>query len=153
MEGGPIAPQGAGACWHLQALGIAPSPTHGEHGGELQLTAGSHLYTDAAMDKRPQPRIAVSEDISGAKRAGSPAPCQAAVHRGPCLPGSATKPPTAQGLYFEQLCSSYSSLSYCMCTIPLLNKALALFASKPLAQAAPRNVLWLSRNHMEKVFF
>lgn len=61
----------------------------------------SHLHTDAATDKRPRPHIAVSEDVSGARRAGSPAPCQPAIHGGPCLPGAATKPPATQGLYFK----------------------------------------------------
>lgn len=50
--------------------------------------------------------------------------------------------------------SAHLTLAYpTVCTILLLNKALALSTSKPLIQVAPHNILWLSTNCMEKVFF
>lgn len=71
------------------------------------------LYTDAATGEQPWPRVAVAEDISGARKAGVPsAPRQTAVHGGPCLPGPATEPPTTRGPHFKQLCSAYSSSPY-----------------------------------------
>lgn len=122
-------PEGEAACWHLRALGkdISPLPrlppnrpprqgkTHCRAPGwQLPLAANSRLYTDAATGEHSRPRVAVLENVSGARRAGvPPAPRQAAVHGGPGLPGPAIKPPTTRGPYFKRLCSSYSSLSYC----------------------------------------
>lgn len=129
VGGGPAAPRGEAARWHLQPLGkevsplphLPPSrpPRHAESSAEHQgssspLAANSRtIYTGAAMGEQPWHRVAVSEDISGARKAGvPPAPRQIAVQRGPCLPGPATEPPTTRGPHFKQLCSSYSSSSY-----------------------------------------
>lgn len=69
---------------------------------QLPLAVNSHSCTGAATGDRPQPHVAVSENISGARRAAvPPAPCQAAVHRGPCLPGPTTTPLATQSLYLR----------------------------------------------------
>lgn len=125
-------PEGEAACWHLQAPGKEISPlcpvSHptdhqgrekliAEHrgGSSRSLPTVTYIYTDAATGEHPWHCAAVLENISGARRAGvPPAPRQAAVHGGPCLPGPAIKPPTTRGPYFKRLCSSYSSLSYCV---------------------------------------
>lgn len=88
-----------------RGLPSAPSPTQQTDkaqrkscralGQQLLLTMNSVLCINTAMAEQPWPHTAVLEDISRARRVGvRPAPHQAAVHGGPCLPGPATKPPT-----------------------------------------------------------
>lgn len=92
---GALQAGGGSAGWHLGALAIAPSISPPRAlGQQLPLAANSQVYTDAAMGRRPQPRIAVSEDIQSKEGRNASSTPPAAVHRGPQLPSPATKPPT-----------------------------------------------------------
>lgn len=93
-----------------------------------------------------------SQRTSRARRAGTPP----APHQQQCTedPSFQVQLPSHQ---HHEACilnsSAHLILAYPTVCAILLKKALALSTSKPLIQVAPCNILWLSTNCMEKVFF
>lgn len=109
--------EGAGGGWLCMLAPASPGNCPSSPPGALQspgaaapLAANHQVYTDAAMGKRPQPRIAVSEDIQCKEGRNASSTPPAAVHRAPQLPSH-----QQWEAHILNSSAHLSSLSYCVC--------------------------------------